>query len=466
MATTNFAFTGFTQALTVTTSGEYNIQLLAGSGGSTQSAAGGNGAEVGAIVNLSAGEQLEIVVGGQGANARNTDGAGGGGGTFILANTGPNGTFVPLLVAGGGGGGGFVSPGVDGNGGDGQASAGTTPGAGGAGGGKLGGGGGAGDATEGADGGTSGGSGGGMFAGGASSSGNVGTGGFGGGGGGGANGGGGGGGDSGGQGGQGGQGSNSTLPTGGLGGNSLVTAGEIVVASETAPGANSGNGSASLKLANPTLTITSAPTTGPDNSVFTVTGTAVYGTVIPLAAGTTVSLSDNGQAVGSATTTADGTFSASVALPFAGANHVVATVVDPNGVMGTSADSTYSLFKAVRDLDGTSQEVERLYYTLLDRASDATALAHDDKALAHHKTNLNKIASALIHSHEYRRLHGHQSNSQFVDALFEGALGRPVDAVSLASDLHQFAHGLSHQALANSIAQSPEAVLHLGVKPA
>ena len=119
--TGTYGYTGQPVFVTVPTTGLYDIDAFGGQGGSSQTGSttetgGGYGAEAGGYITLTAGEQLEIVVGGSGGTGINTGGGayygppgqqnagGGGGGTFLFANTGPNGTYVPLLVAGGGGG--------------------------------------------------------------------------------------------------------------------------------------------------------------------------------------------------------------------------------------------------------------------------------------------------------------------------------------------------------------------------
>ncbi len=113
-----YSFSGAPVFVTVTTAGIYDINAFGAQGGSSDAGNGyagaGKGAEEDGSVILVAGEQLEIVVGGAGAvGTATSSGGGGGGGTFVFANTGPSGSFVPLLVAGGGGGG-YRSAGSDG----------------------------------------------------------------------------------------------------------------------------------------------------------------------------------------------------------------------------------------------------------------------------------------------------------------------------------------------------------------
>lgn len=61
---------------------------------------GGPGAMVSAVVSVTPGEQLLVLVGGKGSKAMDANGSGGGGGGSFVVRTGN----VPVLVAGGGGG--------------------------------------------------------------------------------------------------------------------------------------------------------------------------------------------------------------------------------------------------------------------------------------------------------------------------------------------------------------------------
>jgi PEP-CTERM motif-containing protein len=100
----DFTYTGSLVTFTVPTTDTYQIIAFGAQGGSCTFGsivgAGGRGAEIGGDLSLTAGEVLQIAVGGAGADGCN--GAGGGGGSFVV---GPNNT--PLVIAGGGGGGSF-----------------------------------------------------------------------------------------------------------------------------------------------------------------------------------------------------------------------------------------------------------------------------------------------------------------------------------------------------------------------
>jgi hypothetical protein len=93
----DFTFTGRLVDFMVPTTDTYQI-LAFGAQGGNGIGTGGLGAEIGGNFNLTAGETLQIAVGGAGMSG---DDGGGGGGSFVI---GPG--NMPLVIAGGGGGGG------------------------------------------------------------------------------------------------------------------------------------------------------------------------------------------------------------------------------------------------------------------------------------------------------------------------------------------------------------------------
>ena len=111
----NFTYTGKLVTWTVPKTGTYQIIAFGAQGGSGTfhvpavgpTGAGGLGAEIGGNFILTAGEILQIAVGGAGADNLVGGGGGAGGGTFVV---GPDNT--PLVIAGGGGGGGLFSSGM------------------------------------------------------------------------------------------------------------------------------------------------------------------------------------------------------------------------------------------------------------------------------------------------------------------------------------------------------------------
>jgi hypothetical protein len=99
-----FVFTGAAQSFTASVSGEYAVELLGASGGTSShfNVPGGLGAEVSGDIFLTKGEDLTLFVGGQG-------GGGGGGGGSALGGGGGSG------FSGGGGGGGVYGGGGGGS---------------------------------------------------------------------------------------------------------------------------------------------------------------------------------------------------------------------------------------------------------------------------------------------------------------------------------------------------------------
>jgi hypothetical protein len=109
---TTFTSTGSLQTFMVPTTGTYEITAFGAQGGSGLSggAVGGRGAEIGGDFTLTAGEVLQIAVGGAGAGSiQFYVGSGGGGGSFVV---GPGNT--KLVIAGGGGGASEYTPGGSG----------------------------------------------------------------------------------------------------------------------------------------------------------------------------------------------------------------------------------------------------------------------------------------------------------------------------------------------------------------
>jgi hypothetical protein len=94
-----FSFSASIVTYTAPVTGTYDIIAVGAGGAGGPEDNGGVGASVEDTFSLTAGEQLSILVGGQGFTG-NGGAGGGGGGTFVIA---PG--VTPLLIAGGGGGG-------------------------------------------------------------------------------------------------------------------------------------------------------------------------------------------------------------------------------------------------------------------------------------------------------------------------------------------------------------------------
>jgi hypothetical protein len=102
----DFTYSGALVNFTIPTSDTYQILAFGAQGGTVTFfgtvGAGGRGAEIGGDFSLTAGEILQIAVGGSGSAVGGASG-GGGGGSFVV---GPGNT--PLVIAGGGGGAGHI----------------------------------------------------------------------------------------------------------------------------------------------------------------------------------------------------------------------------------------------------------------------------------------------------------------------------------------------------------------------
>jgi hypothetical protein len=110
--------------------------------------------------------------------------------------------------------------------------------------------------------------------------------------------------------------------------------------------------------------------------------------------------------------------------------------------------------------NGTGAAIARLFYALLDRPPDGGGLQFWENQAAH-GTSLQTIAQDFISSSEYQHRHGPQTDQQFVDALYQGALGRPADPGGEATWVLQLTHGAARGEVALGIAESPEAQAHL-----
>jgi PEP-CTERM motif len=98
-----FDFTGSVQHFTAPTAGLYDIVAFGAQGGgdAANSVSGGLGAQIGGEFTLTAGEILDIYVGGVGPTPAGDANGGGGGGTFVVPDLMAT---DPLVIAGGGGG--------------------------------------------------------------------------------------------------------------------------------------------------------------------------------------------------------------------------------------------------------------------------------------------------------------------------------------------------------------------------
>ncbi|TXN67261.1 DUF4214 domain-containing protein [Methylobacterium sp. WL6] len=111
--------------------------------------------------------------------------------------------------------------------------------------------------------------------------------------------------------------------------------------------------------------------------------------------------------------------------------------------------------------DAQAGDVARLYYTMLDRASDAGGLQYWTGELDH-GGSLTSLAQGFLATPENQAKYGSLANSPYVDALYENALGRHADAGGLDFWTHRLDSGVSRADLAVQLSDSPEShTVHL-----
>jgi hypothetical protein len=95
-------------------------------------------------------------------------------------------------------------------------------------------------------------------------------------------------------------------------------------------------------------------------------------------------------------------------------------------------------------------QTQKLYSRYLHRAADAGGLHVFANFLSHGGT-LEQAAVVLIGSPEYRTKRGGNTDQGFLDALYQDALGRPIDASGQATFSAALTNGASHEAVAGAI---------------
>lgn len=111
--------------------------------------------------------------------------------------------------------------------------------------------------------------------------------------------------------------------------------------------------------------------------------------------------------------------------------------------------------------DAASTEVARLYYAVLDRAPDASGLDFWSAAVKA-GLPLATAAASFLTSPEGATQPNLPATADFVEALYENALGRHAEQAGLAGWVDAIDHGgASRGSVAAGIAESPEAMAHL-----
>ncbi len=159
------------------------------------------------------------------------------------------------------------------------------------------------------------------------------------------------------------------------------------------------------------------------------------------------------------------------ALPKPVADKVVAdnTSIDFARLFGTGYQLGFLTdAKAIQLVDGvigvgnTSTEagLQRLYKGLLGRFGDATGLGYYD-AQRSGGLPLAGVAAQIMAGPEYASLHGTQTDAEFVGSLYRNFFGRDTDSAGAASHLAQLAAGVKRSVVAETFANSAEAVQKL-----
>ena len=111
--------------------------------------------------------------------------------------------------------------------------------------------------------------------------------------------------------------------------------------------------------------------------------------------------------------------------------------------------------------NATASAIDRLYLGLLDRSADASGLV-DWNGAVQGGSSFHQVADGVINSGEFQSAHAGISNHDFVDLLYQNALGRDVDDdPSGQTWITALNGGGSRADVALGIAESPEATFHL-----
>src|SRR5262249_13926560 len=149
--------------------------------------------------------------------------------------------------------------------------------------------------------------------------------------------------------------------------------------------------------------------------------------------------------------------------------------VDPSGLQfwgGLLDSSVANRFQVVQGIEDSLEfrivEVNHAYQQILGRQADPVGLNTFVQFLANGGA-VEQLKAMLASSQEYvtdavaqdRTAGLATSNQQFVDFLFQKALGRTADAGGLVSFTTALANGSSSSSVAQSIISSPEAETNL-----
>lgn len=154
---------------------------------------------------------------------------------------------------------------------------------------------------------------------------------------------------------------------------------------------------------------------------------------------------------------ADGTAGYKATLPIA-AGEIYQ--LDTDTALADLADGRVEISNDVVafDIDGNAGEAAGLYDTILDRVADKGGLTHYTGQLDD-GVNLTTSADILLHSTEFTATFGDvdsMSDSDYVDLLYQNALGRDADDAGAQYWIGQLESGATQAELANAFSESSE----------
>ncbi len=135
--------------------------------------------------------------------------------------------------------------------------------------------------------------------------------------------------------------------------------------------------------------------------------------------------------------------------------------IDPTGLVfwGSQLDAGASRDTVLQGIESSTEfrtvEVQQLYQHYLGRAADPQGLSAFLSMLSSGGT-LEQAASSIVGSTEYFQTKGASTNNGFLAALYQDALGRPIDASGQAFFGAQLTGGASRSSVADQIFASSE----------
>jgi hypothetical protein len=135
--------------------------------------------------------------------------------------------------------------------------------------------------------------------------------------------------------------------------------------------------------------------------------------------------------------------------------------VDPTGLaswsaaLGSGQSAPQAVLGILNSPEGRANQVQSLYGQFLHRQADPSGLNAFSAALGAGQT-LEQVAAALVGSPEYYQARGGGTANGFLSALYQDALGRPVDASGQGHFAQALAQGATREQVAEAVFGSEE----------